>query len=135
MRLIRSGITRNVILTRHWAIKVPNSYAWGVRGWLANRSEWRQRRRPDVNPPVFTLAYVVSVYRRAVTFTAFRETDPGPWQTHQGDEAKPSSWGCPPASSWRLIDYDRAWAQEDRGWIGALYFGRQERLARRWMNL
>jgi hypothetical protein len=51
----------------------------------------------------------------------------------EGDERKGSSWGRF-GSTWLLIDFDRAW-EEPRGVVGALYYGRQERLARRWMAL
>ena len=132
------GVTRSVWLTRRWAIKVPSRYGWGVRGWLANQSEWHQRRDPAVVAAVFTFAHVVAVYPRAARIGSADE--PGPWDhAPPGDEAKPSSWGWYPSAhtsrgTWRLVDYDRCWAQP-RTVVAALYFGRQERMARRWLAL
>jgi hypothetical protein len=127
---VRRGVTRVVFVGRRWAVKMPSvGYAWGVRGWLANRSEWRQRRRRGVARPVLTLGHVVLVMPVAERI--------GRWDSvaGEGDEAKPSSWGWFGDRGWLLVDFDRAWEQDDRGWVGGLYYGRQERLARRWSNL
>lgn len=135
MQVVRSGITRWVILIGPVAIKVPrNDYA--VRGWLANRSEWKTRHRPEVNRPILTLGHVVTVYPRAERIAT--PDDAGPFGasdrfTYDGDEQKPANWGWF-GDRWKLIDFDRSW-DDPRGLVGALYFGRQERLARKWMRL
>lgn len=121
------GVTRTVILVDRWAIKIPKpSYQLGVHGWLANQSEWRQRRRPDVNPPLLTLFHFATAYRRA---DELAERQYGPkgneWPTahyaeqgYFGDEGKGSSWGRFD-DRWLLIDYDR-WPLT-RGLVGRLY--------------
>lgn len=151
MKLDRTGVTRFVLLTRRWAIKVPRVYLPRpeldrgllrpvddfVRGWLANRSEWVQRRRRDVNPPVHTLAFFVSVYRRADALVHPRFAEA--WEEDHAEigysyeERKASSWGRV-GDRWLLIDYDRAWA-EPRGFVGGIYYRRQERAARQWAEL
>lgn len=128
--MIAHGITRTVLLVGPWAVKVPSArHRMIVRGWLGNRSEWIQRWRSDVNPPLVTLGYLVNVYRRADWTGAGCEGLP---DGYDGDEAKPSSWGRFP-SGWLLIDYDRAW-QAPHGLVGRVYYGRQERMARRWAD-
>lgn len=128
VKLVRSGVTRRVVLTKRWAIKLARGY----RGILANESEWRQRRRPQVNRPLFDLLHVVQVSRRADHLA-------GPnWshellRRHSGDEEKPSSWGNF-NGQWLLIDFDRAWEQP-RSLLARPYYARQERLARRWSRL
>jgi hypothetical protein len=123
------GVNRTVVLAGRWAFKLP----WGlgrvpVRGWLANRSEWRQRTRPDVCRPRWTLGHVVLVMPRAEEI--WGEDLDGYF--YSGDEAKADSWGRF-GDRWALIDFDRSW--DDRGFIGRLYWGNQERLARKWMKL
>ena len=138
---VKHGVTRTVVLTKRYAIKLP----WGqghsvLRGWLANRSEWKQRRRPDVLRPVLTLGHFVVVFPRVSTyvewgasfvwnFTKFVLPD-----YPDGDEAKESSWGLHDMK-FVLIDFDRAWESPGRGIVGGLYYGNQERLARKWMKL
>lgn len=145
---IKRGVTRTVVLTKRWAFKLPGGlgHAW-LRGWLANRSEWRQRNRPDVARPRLTLCHLVVVFPRAI-HTGSDRLDPIeqelPLWTQDGrysaEEAKPSSWGafdCPCGCGylrWMLVDFDRAWQQDSRGLVGSLYFGRQERMARKWMT-
>lgn len=136
---VHSGITRHVLVGRRLAVKWPSSYQWFVRGWLANRSEWKQRDRVGVNRPLVTLGHVVLVVRSA-RVVPDNEWASGPWRFPgeevpwaDGDEAKVSSWGWF-ASGWRLIDFDRAW-EHPRGLVGSLYYGRQERLARKWAGL
>lgn len=152
----RCGVTRRVFLAGRWAVKVPRVHlvertpgahivhgwaGWALRGWLANRSEWRQRRRPDVARPVLTLAHVVLVFPRADEVGDDRTEDvPGPWSGHEDiedgrerDERKPSSWGRF-AGQWLIIDFDRAWESADRGIIGGVWFGYQERQARKWAD-
>lgn len=129
---LHHGVNRSVVLVGRWAFKLP----WGlghspVRGWLANRSEWRQRLRPDVCPPRWTLAHIVLVMPRANEVSENMRPD---YDGLDGDEAKPSSWGRF-SDEWLLIDFDRSWEPDDRGFVGALYWGRQERLARRWAEL
>lgn len=149
MSIDRSGVTRTVMLTRRSAIKVPKS----VRGWLANRSEWKQRNRPDVARPTWSLLFFAQRYPLAL-FTGWwdpedchipaavpsgllvdpeEDWDPHAPCGHSNEEAKGSSWGRY-EGKWLLIDYDRAW-QEPRGFVGGLYYGRQERLARKWATL
>lgn len=104
-----------------------------VRSWLANRSEWCQRDRPDVARPLLTLLHLVVVFPAADEVAVGRGV---PWQarahshSHSGDEAKASSWGRF-GHRWLLIDYDRAW-ESPRGFVGGRYYLHQERLARRW---
>jgi hypothetical protein len=138
--IVRQGINRSVVLVGRWAVKLP----WGlghspVRGWLSNRSEWRQRERSDVCPARWTLAHVVLVMPRADERGSLDSCfGLPPWlpggEVYDGDEAKPDSWGRF-GNRWLLIDYDRSWEQHDRGLIGSLYWGHQERLARRWADL
>lgn len=137
MVIVRSGITRTVLLVGRWAIKVPRlSYAYGVRGWLANRSECKQFARHGVNPPLTTLGHFATVYRRADRCLSEDEMRDRPELMNGdlwlgGDEDKASSWGWF-GNELRLIDYDRAW-HHPRGIVGGLYFGHQERIARRLM--
>lgn len=70
----RRGITRTVLLTRRWAVKVPSlrPHGNGVRGllWsacrgiLANLSELEWSESPGVCPVRWTLAGIVNVYPR-----------------------------------------------------------------------
>ena len=107
---VRRGCTRTVLLVGRWAIKVPSiKYRRPIRGWLANRSEWRQRRRPDVFPPVLTICFVVQVYRRA-SWTARWQPEHCPFEGYSVEESKGESWGLYPGGGWKLIDYDRSWA-------------------------
>lgn len=155
--IVRRGVTRTVFVGPRWAVKVPrlqmdrpsgwravhSEIGWVVRGWLANRSEWRQRHRADVARPVLTFGHFAVVFPAAIEVGDDRLTDPGPgpWvgfedieDGRRRDELKPSSWGRFP-DGWRIIDFDRAWDQNGRGIIGSLYFGNQERLARKWSKL
>lgn len=106
-----------------------------VRGWLANRSEWQQRHRPDVARPIATFLHLAVVYPRADALAPSCDQ----WQRtmvtvgYRPEEAKPSSWGRF-GGGWRLVDFDRAW-QYPRGWVGGLYYWNQERLGRKWSKL
>lgn len=135
MTVNRSGVTRTVIVTRRWAVKL----AWGrcgpLRGWLANRSEWVRRDRPRVLAASFTLCHFITWYRRADEVGTWDPEDApqASMRRLRTEERKGSSWGRF-GGRWLLIDYDRAW-QDPRGWVGGWYYGRQERLARKWMRL
>lgn len=145
---IRRGVTRTVIVGRRWAVKLPIGLGMSfhglagdlVRGWLANQSEWRQRRRPGVARPRLTLLHLVLVMPAADWVGSDRFSVKGPWQSIDPadvgarDEAKPSSWGRF-GDRWLLIDFDRAWERDGRGLVGRLYYGHQERSARRWARL
>lgn len=77
MQLIRRGITRTVILTKHYAIKVPSLRGMGMRmpptdriwsfcrGVLANQSEIEWSEVEGVNPVLWSLIGIVNVSRRA----------------------------------------------------------------------
>lgn len=141
--IVRSGVTRLVIVTRRYVVKMPRFRSYAVRGWLANRSEWQQRRRAGVAAPLVTVAHLLTLYRRADEVgnwdpelapgfaRVFRVDDDGTQQLNY-EESKGSSWGRF-GDRWLLIDYDRAW-EEPRGLVGKIYYGRQERAARRWMR-
>lgn len=69
---ITRGVTRTVILTRRWAIKIPalrgpgRSWLWAVTaGIQANMSEREWSVAENVCPVVWSFAGVVNVYRRA----------------------------------------------------------------------
>lgn len=90
MKLIRSGITRTVILTRHYAIKIPSLRRYGdgfagllwsfSRGVLANQSEaeWWRSSPPDNKHslcPVLRswLGGMINVYPRCMPYVATPE--------------------------------------------------------------
>lgn len=153
-----SGVTRIVLLAGKYAIKVPYPRK-PLRGWLANRSEWIQRDRPDVNRPILTIGHLAAVYPR-VLFQGTWDPENCPFQAvvpsglepdedwdphtpsgYSREEAKGQSWGHGGQAwghgtriRWCLIDWDRAW-QHPRGWIGGLYYWKQERLSRKWAAL
>lgn len=145
MKRLGAGVTRTVYEIRGRAVKVP----WGlagyrpkaiVRGILANRSEWQQRDDVNVHAPLRTLAYVVNVYPVAEVVPRGRwwiwDVRESIWAEFMGytpEEAKPSSWGCV-NGRWALIDYDRCW-DDPKGWLGAIYYWDEERLARKWARL
>ena len=126
------GVTRTVLRVHRWAIKLPGGHGGYsperlLRGWLANRSEWKDRHRPDVIAPVFSLGGFLNVYPLADALVT--GVEPQPWNVFCGyshEEAKWSSWGCFDGR-WLLLDYDRAWQPEGRGWVGRWYYGRMER--------
>lgn len=90
--MIVRGVTRTVILTRKYAIKLPGGLSGSiVRGWLANRSEWRQRKRREVSRPIGTLFHFALLMSRADRVGL--EGEDGPWMKRRGDIRKPSSWG------------------------------------------
>lgn len=71
---IRRGLTRTVILTRRWAVKLPQLAAHGdgvagvlwslARGISANLSERQWSNSPGVCPVTYSLAGLVNLYRR-----------------------------------------------------------------------
>lgn len=134
---VTRGVTRTVILTHKWAIKLPSlSYQWGIRGWIANQSEWAQRDRKDVCYPLLNLGNVVLVFLRARP--AGLSEGVLKMMGYTGDEAKPSSWGKLDCVSGRcrhvLIDYDNS-EKDPRSRVGEWYWGKQEKLARKWSSL
>lgn len=155
MKRLGAGVTRTVYEIHGRAVKVP----WGldglrpawrtspfpsvkqlVRGILANRSEWKQRDDVNVHAPLLTFGYVVNVYPVAEVVPRGRwdawDDAEGIWALFMGytpEEAKPSSWGCVD-ERWALIDYDRCW-DDPKGWLGAIYYWDEERLARKWARL
>jgi hypothetical protein len=132
VRIARNGVTRLVVLAGPVAVKLPR-LGNVVRGWLANRSEWHQRGRDDVARPWLSVGHIALVMPRAdeVCDDEYRR-EPSDGEVGR-DEAKGSSWGRF-GDRWLLIDFDRSW-EPPRGLVGSLYFGRQERTARRWMRL
>lgn len=138
--VVRHGTCRTVVLTQNWAFKLP----WGlahnpVRGWLANRSEWRQRNRPKVCRPRLSVGHVVLVLPRAICtgvelWGADAQLGEELEPHFTSDERKASSWGLF-EEGWLLVDYDRCYEPQDRGVVGRLYWGNQERLARKWAQL
>jgi hypothetical protein len=76
VKIVRTGITRTVVLTRCWAIKVPTLRGLGdpdrsgariasfCRGVLANQSERDWSAVEGVNPVVWSFRNLVNVYRR-----------------------------------------------------------------------
>lgn len=127
-----AGVTRVVMLTRRWAIKVPQP-DYFLRGWLANQSEWHQRRRLDVEPPRVSVFHFILVSRRALQVGAW---DPDEFvhddDETRADERKGSSWGLFP-EGWRLVDFDRMW--ERRSPLAKLYCWNEDRKARKWLRL
>lgn len=130
----RHGITRTVFVFRTWVVKVPSwRHRSLVRGWLANRSEWRQRHKPNVCRPALTVFHMVVVYPRAHWVGVDSGRGSGPWVGRDGDEGKASSWGRF-RDRWLLIDFDAAW-EHPRGLVGGIYYWNQERLGRKWAQL
>lgn len=131
MRLAR-GVSRTCLLVGPLAIKVPARCHF-VRGWLGNRSEFLQARgqRQHVLRPYFSVLHLALVSRRADAVGPAPALPAG--VDIDGDEGKPTSWGRF-GEEWLLIDFDRAY-DSPRGLVGALYWGNQERLARKWMKL
>lgn len=154
VQIVTSGVTRVVFLAGRWAVKVPRCHGFGrstfwelTRGWLANRSEWRQRDRPGVARPIFTVCHFVVVYPRCLPLPLEMQLDLEAIHDAESasvyrdgheafdlEETKPSSWkmldGAPV-----LVDFDRAWEDHDRGWVGQLYYWRQDWLGRRWARV
>lgn len=149
--MIARGVTRTVLLVGPVAVKFPGGYgisdgphnmalSW-LRGWLANQSEWQQRHRPDVADVLFTFGHVALIMRRGKPVPLEAA---GAWDDveavnlgrmgYSAEESKPSSW-AEFNGDWKLIDFDRSWHQDQRGLIGRLYWGWQERLARQWSRL
>lgn len=142
---LRRGTSRTVLLAGPWAFKIAYGQMRNpVRGWLANRSEWRQRSRPVVCRPICTLGHVVLVMPRAEfrgierpfadAFTPCPPMVPGLKDSDDRDEMKLDSWGWF-GDRWLLIDYDRCWGPDDRGLVGRIYWWNQERLGRKWAKL
>lgn len=85
---IRRGVTRTVILTRRWAIKVPalggngRGLLWSLTaGIQANLSERQWSTSDNVVPIVWSLGGVVNVYRRAMA-VAYVPSEAYPPLTH-----------------------------------------------------
>lgn len=160
MQWDNTGVTRHVLLTQNYAIKIVRIRgAMGfVRAYLANQSEWHQRERPNINPPLGTILHLVTWYKRAI-YVGDWEPEDAPWfacniaatrsyllgrrtdidgEPQNHEERKGSAWGFfleRGEMRWLLIDYDRAWAQPRRGILCRLYYANEERKARKWMNL
>ena len=143
-----SGSTRHVYGLGRYAIKVPNlnprPTRWRgmfLRAVLANRSEWKQRHRPDVVSPLLTIFWIIQVYPKV---RPIPEDEWALWnechrpklvaQGYRYDEAKPSSWGrhtlAPLNTQVILMDYDRCW-DEPMGWLGKYQEWRDEWINRR----
>lgn len=140
IEVVTTGVTRTVILTPRLAIKIAGRRGrYLVRGWLANRSEWKQWKRRDANEPGVSLFHLVTVSRRAEllgTDTDFDWDEVEAWASlcgYQGDEVKLSSWGRV-GGRWVLIDFDRSW-EKPYGLVGAIYQANQDRLGRKWSKL
>lgn len=132
MKVVRSGITRTVVLTKRHAYKLAKGHVSLARGLMANASEWQQRREPYVCGPTWTLAYLVQSYPLAEEGDEDRS---GPWSALSGDDGKACSWGWLPGRGWLMIDFDESLRDRDRFWLARIYWWRQERLARKWMAL
>jgi len=130
---MRKGVTRIVLVTGRWAIKVPNprpygeglaGMLWGLcRGVLANQAEatWWRNATPDMRPhlcPVLRswLGGLVQVYPRCDPFEvddAMREKmwthqySPVPLEPQPGD-TKPENFGVLDGRV-VLLDYDMNW--------------------------
>lgn len=103
---------------------------FGVRGWLANRDEWRRRDALGVNRPVRSLWHFCVISAAA---DEIGEGGCGPWDGQPGDYIKPKNWGRF-GDEWRLLDYEQCW--EDRGGIIArIYWWNSDRIGRRWIAL
>lgn len=147
MKIDQTGVTRLVLVGKRYVFKIVRPTRL-IRSWLANRSEWKLRHLPYVNSPIFSLFYFVSVYKTANELAdcndwviPFRmmidwyenlSEDEQEWMNSPYEEAKFTSWGLFD-NGWRIIDYDRCW-QDPRGWVGSLYYGNEERKARKWMK-
>jgi hypothetical protein len=122
MRVVRTGITRTVLLVGRWAVKVPSSrrYGKGLRGLLygwsrgvqANISEaemcvWDEVRR-DVAPVLFSLAGLINVYPRCAPVPAGRVSEARPLP-FCGDR-KPENLG--------VLDGQVVWVDYDGSWNG-----------------
>lgn len=134
IKWIDEGVTRWVLCIGNVAIKFPKN----LRGWLANESEWRQRKRSDVNRPYISILHFIIIYPRA--------SEVGDWDPEDcphdvsiniehksNEEKKGSSWGLF-KDKWLLIDFDRAW-ERPRSLIGFFYYYNQERLYKKWSKL
>lgn len=153
-----SGSTRHVYRIGKYAVKVPNlnkrPTRWRgmfLRGVLANRSEWKQRKRHDVVRPLATLFWIIQVYPKVdpipdISWNFWDKTvrkdliEAG----YSKEESKPSSWcfgpNIPVLSSraslpprYLLIDYDRCW-DEPMGWLGKYQEWRDEWIYSRYMK-
>lgn len=153
MKHIGKGITRTVFATKRYAIKFPGSYYKGhgyghfARGWLANQSEWKQRKREDVCHPVFTFFHFAlimpiantdgqelygDVYMRVENKKFVGYIDPSDRDIKHADELKASSWGLfgiGEDEQWLLLDYDRCYKLPRKGLINRLYWWNEERKA------
>lgn len=143
MKRLSCGVTRRVYQIGPWAVKLAGG-GWGgmhLRGWMANRSEWRHRRRPDVVSPLFTLGHVITAYPLAdglATDDRFIDhwcDQVEPFLLMAGycaEETKPSSWGLF-NGRWLLLDYDAA-LRDRRHFPENIYYWNQERLGRKWVT-
>lgn len=111
-RWVRTGITRDVLLTPRWAIKFPTT-KYGLRMWcrgvLANESEKEWSKIEGLNPVVRSFAFV-NVYRRAEPMPDNLMIDYGslcPDFVPIGDR-KPDNIGLV-NGRWVWIDFDYSW--------------------------
>lgn len=128
---VARGVTRCVVVGHRWAFKFPRlSMHFGVRGWLANRSEWRRRNIEGINRPLLNVGNFCVIFQAA---DEVRDGGVGPWEGQPGDYAKPHNWGLF-GDEWRLLDYEQCW--KDRGGIIArIYWWNSDRIGRRWIAL
>lgn len=141
-RLLGKGVTRRVYRLHHWAIKMPGGWAgWGpaalTRGWLANQSEWRQRKRTDVARPKFHLGHLLQVYPIGLRPRTedWWEQEVRPvlrWSGYDEEESKHCSWARF-GDEWLLVDFDRYW-QEPCGLVRRMYDWLQEREGQRYLD-
>lgn len=117
IRLIRTGVTRDVVLVGRWAIKVPTA-RYGLssiaRGILANQSEaaWTTRDG-HVAPVLFSmLGGIVNLYPRCEPID----------ETLVDVESVIGPLGCPPpdrkADNLGMLDGRVVWLDYDYSWNG-----------------
>lgn len=122
----RRGITRTVILTPRWAVKVPTIRGLGIldsgsrvasfcRGVLANRSESEWSEVRGMNPVVWSFKGLINVYRRAEPVPDGTYEDEADyegiteWFVPVGDR-KPENIG--------IVDGRVVWLDYDSSWNG-----------------
>lgn len=134
MRLAR-GITRTVLLTSRWAIKLPSLRTYGegltgllwsvCRGILANQSEaeWYRQASPEMKRDLCPVRWswlggLANVYPRCEPFTVprgvraamgARRFYPCPMLFPQVSDNKPENYGWLPGGGVVVLDYDMNW--------------------------